>query len=239
MVMTPINFQTRNVARFNNPPEGEQRLIRDFFQNKVNGFYVDVGANEPVFNSQTWHLEQLGWDGILIEPLPSYCADLAAQRKGKVVQVACSSPANHGQTLKLLVAGGHSTLNAAPIALGTHSQVYANVLCKTLDSTLEDCQVPLNFDFISVDIEGHEMEMFEGFTLRKWQPKLVLLEDHVTSHDKHNFMLGCGYELILRTGLNSWYVPVQAKFSLSLFAKWQVFRKYWLGLLLRKWRYAR
>jgi hypothetical protein len=161
---------------------------------------------------------------------------LSAQRTGKVVQVACSSPENHGQTLKLFVAGGHSTLNAAPIALGTESHEYADVVCRTLDSTLQDCMVPANFDFISIDIEGHEMEMFKGFSLGKWLPKLVLLEDHVTSHDKHNFMLGCGYQLILRTGLNSWYVPASANYSLTLFAKLQMFRKYWLGLLGRKLR---
>ena len=237
--MQPINFQTRTVSRFKNPPENEQELIRQFFGNKPSGFFVDVGANEPVHLSQSWHLEQLGWDGIMIEPLPAYCEQLRAQRRGRVVQVACSSPANHGQTLQLLVAGGHSTLNEAPIAVGTQSREYAAVMCRTLDSTLSDCNVPAGFDFISIDIEGHEMEMFKGFDLRKWRPQLVLLEDHVTSHDKHNFMTGCGYQLIMRTGLDSWYVPATSRYSLTLFARLQRFRKYWLGLLLRKLRYAR
>ena len=114
--MNSIDFKNKKVSRFKHPPDGEQLLIREFFQNKPDGFYVDVGANDPVFNSQTWHLEQLGWDGILIEPLPSYCTELTARRKGKVVQSACSSPENHGKTLKLFVAGGHSTLNSTPIA---------------------------------------------------------------------------------------------------------------------------
>jgi peptide methionine sulfoxide reductase MsrB len=81
--MTPINFQTRIVSRFKNPPEGEQDLIREFFRNKPHGFYVDVGANEPVFNSQTWHLEQMGWRGILIEPLPSYCENCLPSEQEK------------------------------------------------------------------------------------------------------------------------------------------------------------
>ena len=235
----PINFQTLTVSRFKNAEHNEQELIRQFFGNKPDGFFVDVGANEPVYLSQSWHLEQLGWRGIMIEPLPAYCDQLRTQRTNPVVQVACSSPENHGQTLKLLVAGGHSTLNAAPIALGTESREYADVMCRTLDSTLQDCNVPVNFDFVSIDIEGHEMEMFKGFTLRRWLPKLVLLEDHVTSHDKHNFMTSCGYQLILRTGLNSWYVPASANYKLAPFARLQRFRKYWLGLLGRKLRYAR
>lgn len=237
--MNPINFKTKRVSRFKNSPEGEQRLIREFFQDKPDGFYVDVGANEPIFNSQTFHLEQIGWDGLLIEPLPSYCAELTAQRTGRVVQSACSSPENHGKTLKLLVAGGHSTLNPTLIAMGSESQIYTEVVTKTLDSTLEECKAPVAFDFISIDIEGHEMEMFKGFTLKKWMPKLVLLEDHVTSHDKHRHMVRCNYQLILRTGLNSWYVPTSLGYTLSSFAKLQAFRKYWIGLLFRKWQYAR
>ncbi|CAI2719004.1 FkbM family methyltransferase [Nitrospina watsonii] len=235
----PIDFETKKVTRFHNPPQGEQELIRGFFHNRDVGYYVDVGANEPVIGSQTRHLEQLGWEGLLLEPLPHYCELLRQQRKGTVVQHACSSPENHNKTLTLIVAGGHSTLNRDPIAIGTHSQETIEVICKTLDSILEDNEAPIGFDFISIDIEGHEMEMFKGFTLSKWKPRLVLLEDHVTSHDKHDHMVANGYQVILRTGLNSWYVPVSESYHLSLISKLEFFRKYWLGLWIRKIRYRR
>ena len=237
--MTHINFKTKEVLQFRNSPQGEQQLIRDFFENKHDGYYVDVGANHPTIESQTWHLEQLGWKGLLLEPIPSYCEQLKKARKGTVVQYACSSPENHNKVLKLIFAGGHSTLNATPIAMGDRSQETMEVTCRTLDSILEDNHVPIGFDFISIDIEGHEMEMFKGFTLAKWKPKLILLEDHVINHEKHNHMKSHGYQLILRTGLNSWYVPSSEKYSLSLSSKFEIFRKYWLGLLFRKIRYSR
>jgi len=235
----PADFEQRTVTNFKNMPDDEQELVRLFFGNKPDGFYVDVGANDPVVESQTWHLEQLGWDGLLVEPLTSYCEMLREQRKGRVVQYACSAPENQDKVLKLLVAGGHSTLNEAPIALGTESDEYAEVTCKTLDWVLADNEVRIGFEFISIDIEGHEMEMFKGFTLPKWKPQLVLLEDHVTSHEKHDFMTANGYQLIMRTGLNSWYVPAEAGYRLSLYAKLQFFRKYYLGLLTRKIKYSR
>lgn len=237
--MLPIDFQHKRVVRFKNPPQGEQDLVRAFFGNKKDGYYVDVGANEPVIESQTWHLEQLSWRGLLLEPLPYYCDLLRQQRSGIVVPCACSSPQNHNQMLKLIVAGGHSTLNAQPIAVGDRSNETVEVRCRTLDSILKENSVPVNFDFISIDIEGHEMEMFKGFTLTKWRPKLVLLEDHVTNHEKHNHMVGNGYQLILRTGLNSWYVPTAAGYKLSWRSKVEFFRKYWLALLFRKLRYRR
>ncbi|MDX9715217.1 MAG: FkbM family methyltransferase [Dissulfurispiraceae bacterium] len=236
---TPIDFAKKITYRFKNLPTGEQELIRDFFRYKQDGFFVDVGANDPIIESQTYHLEQIGWNGLLIEPLPDYCNLLKARRKSTIIQCACSSPENHNKSLNLLLAAGHSTLNSKPIALGTKSQGSITVTCRTLDSILEETNAPVGVDFISIDIEGHEMEMFKGFTLNKWKPKLVLLEDHVTNHKKHNHMTSNGYQLILRTGLNSWYVPTADSYKLSLNSKLEFIRKYWLGLLLRKIKYFR
>ena len=50
---------------------------------------------------------------------------------------------------------------------------------RTLDSILEDNNLEPNFDLLSIDVEGHEMEVFKGFSIDKWRPKLILLEDHV------------------------------------------------------------
>jgi len=236
--MRPVNFDTKEVRRFRNPPDNEQALVREFFGNKLDGFYVEVGANHPTSGSQTWHLEKLGWEGLLIEPLPKYYELLEKERKGTVVRYACSSPENHNKVQRLSVAeGGHSSLNAGPIAIGTRSGQSVEVTCRTLDSILEQNNAPLRFDFISIDIEGHEMEMFKGFSLPKWMPKLVLLEDHVTDHRKHNHMVSNGYRLIFRTGLNSWYVPDSEGYRLSFPARLEMFRKYWLGLVFRKIKY--
>ena len=137
----------------------------------------------------------------------------------------------------MISAGVHSTLNPSPIALGAESTEVMEVECRTLDSILQEHNVQPGFEFISIDIEGHEMEMFRGFALRKWKPALVLLEDHVVSHEKHRHMVSNGYSLILRTGLNSWYV--QDVYGFSIGARFERFRKYWLGLPFRKMRYSR
>lgn len=237
--MIPVDFETRRVYRFSNPPSIEQSLVRQFFGNSSRGFYVDVGANHPTIDSQTWHLEALGWTGLLLEPLPAYCEMLRKERKGTVVQCACSSPENHGKRLKLISAGVHSTLNPSPIALGANSREVIEVDCRTLDSILDEQGVQPGFDFISIDIEGHEMEMFAGFSLEKWKPRLVLLEDHVVGHEKHNHMVSKGYGLILRTGLNSWYVQDADQYGFSIGARFEKLRKYWLGLPFRKMRYSR
>jgi FkbM family methyltransferase len=232
--MHPIDFQSKFVRRFKNPPDNEQVLIRSFFGGKSGGFFVDLGANDPVVGSQSLHLEHNGWNGLLIEPLPDYCLRLRQQRKGKVVECACSGPENHGNSLEIIVAGVHSTLNEKPVSDEAAGEGKISVLCRTLDSVLEEHQVSPGFEFLSIDIEGHEMEMFKGFDLRRWKPQLVLMEDHVLEHRKHNHMLSQGYRILLRTGINSWYVPQAAGYGMSVFARLQFFRKFWPGMFLRR-----
>lgn len=232
------DFTQRHVHRFSNEPAVEQQMVRDFFGNKA-GFYVDVGANDPVLDSQSQHLEALGWTGLLVEPDPDCCELLRQSRKGTVIEMACSSPENAGKQLQLNRAGPHSTLEDRPIALGAVVRSTVLVRCETLDAMLRDNKAPVGFDLLSIDIEGHELVALSGFDFGHWQPRLVLIEDHVTHHHKHALMRRNGYQLLLRTGLNSWYVPAKASYTFSWAARFEYLRKYYLGLPTRKLRYSR
>lgn len=231
------DFNARHIHQFSNEPALEQQLVQTFFAGRQ-GFYVDVGANDPVLDSQSQHLEVLGWTGLLIEPDPDCCDLLRKNRTGTVVQMACSSPENAGRQLLLNRAGPHSTLENKPIALGAVVRSTVAVQCETLDTILMDRAVPVGFDLLSMDIEGHELAALSGFSFDKWRPQLVLIEDHVTHHDKHRFMRRSNYQLLMRTGLNSWYVPADFSYTHSLKSMLQFCRKYYLGLPLRKFRYS-
>ena len=52
------------------PDTAENALKEEFFGART-GYFVDVGANDPKDMSQTWHLERLGWRGVLVEPQPA------------------------------------------------------------------------------------------------------------------------------------------------------------------------
>ncbi len=72
----------------------------------------------PRERSQTWHLEQRSWTGILIEPQPDLADKLRVMRSTKVFAVACSSPENARQMLPLHVAGPLSSLDRERMAPG-------------------------------------------------------------------------------------------------------------------------
>jgi len=95
----------------------EKEMNRRFFADTLQGVFVDVRANEPVsIFSQTWHLEQRGRTGILVEPFEPLHRECVKKRPGsRSFQVACSSPDKIGTAeLKVpYVAGKIDTGKAA------------------------------------------------------------------------------------------------------------------------------
>jgi FkbM family methyltransferase len=219
-------------------PEFEVPLVREFFRDTPNGFFVEVGANDPKKDSQSFHLEEAGWTGILVEPLPELASELRRVRKANVFEVACSSPDRAGQTMTLHVAGPFSSFDPHLAVTGMRADRTVDVKVDTLDHVL--AQGGANkIDLMSVDVEGHELEVLSGFDFQRWQPRLILLEDHVSNLDKHRFMQRAGYRLMRRTGLNGWYVPEASAPPMDLLGRWQIFRKYYLALpfrMFRDWR---
>jgi FkbM family methyltransferase len=207
----------------------EQALIKEFFSTRGAGFFVDVGAADPQVNSQSWHLEQLGWSGVLVEPRPEFAEKLRRARRARVFEVACSSKRNSGRAMTLRVRGGLSTLNDNLVVAGLKPHNEISVQIRTLDDVLVEAGAPAPVDFLSIDVEGPEVELFDGFDLARWQPRLLLIEDHAKSMKLHHLIQQRGYKWVRRTGLNAWYVPVDSPMHVDLFGQLQFFRKYHLG----------
>ena len=201
------------------------------------GVFVEVGAFEPVHLSQTFQLETLGWRGILIEPLEEYAERLRLNRRASVYQVAAGAPEDDGCELPLVVAAGLSTLKPSIKQLGAQSTQTRTVKVRTLDSILLEAGIG-RIDFVSIDVEGMELPVLRGFSLERFRPRLVLIEDDMHELDKHRHMRAAGYKLVRRTALNNWYVPEDMAFPVSAFGHWQLFRKAHLGLWPRRLKYA-
>ncbi|MDO8534957.1 MAG: FkbM family methyltransferase [Xanthobacteraceae bacterium] len=212
-------------------PEREQELVSAFLGERP-GIFVEVGANDPVIESQTLHLERRGWTGLLVEPLAEMAAALRRQRKARVAEVACGAPAHHGTLMSFKVATTGSTLADDFTDADLVASEIRKVPVATLDSLLKQAGFA-KVDFVSIDVEGFEIEVLAGFSLERYRPRLVLMEDRVRELTRHRHMLGRGYKLVRRTGLNSWYVPAETEFPISWFGRWQILRKYRLGVPFR------
>lgn len=226
--------------------KSQDELVWEYLGRRREGFFVEVGANQPRKGSQTWLLEQNGWSGLLVEPQEQFYRLLCERRpRAKVVRAACTSPDKTGFADLHIPEGdlnGFATLERNVDDYGIRYVRTERVELVTLDALLAQAGNP-QVDFISIDTEGTELDVLMGFTLARYQPALILLEDKGQSLAKHRFLRAHGYKLVKRTELNNWYVPRETRFSMTtLGERLRLWRKVFLGLPFRKfrrWRHSR
>ncbi|MHC4971293.1 MAG: FkbM family methyltransferase [Planctomycetota bacterium] len=227
--------------------ESTLRDLQDIFADLPQGFFVDVGANDPHKGSWTWSFEQRGWTGILVEPLPHCCEELREKRpNSRVFQVACGSPGQPAEAV--LHIGKDDRFSSLTDPINNPAAVFersVKVPVRTLDDILEECGNPA-VDLLCLDTEGTELDVLRGCDLERHRPRVVVIED--TVHDlrlrKHRWLKAHGYRLVYRTTHDGWYVPREHR-ALDIPTvrdRLEFFRKYYLGTPLRwakLWRHRR
>ena len=156
----------------------EEWLIRDYFQDRRNGVFVDVGANHYKLSNKTYYLEsELGWSGIAIEPQQQFAAGYAEHRPAtKFFPFFVSDVSN--KTAQLYITA-HSSLVASSnrefVAQFGDLDEVREVPTITLTGLLEAEGIQ-QFDFLSMDIELHEPKALAGFDIQRFRPSLVCIE---------------------------------------------------------------
>ncbi|MFA6468387.1 MAG: FkbM family methyltransferase [Bacteroidota bacterium] len=214
------NKQTRNasIAKTVNTyysQFGEDKILFEVFQKKTKGFCIEVGANNGVDDSTTLFFENLGWKCILVEPNPFLCQQIRMVRNALLYEYAAS----HQKDTKTLYIVEGAQRSDGLSTISTNEEVHANierhgfstqsvsVQTTTLDDILMHAHIDQQIDFISIDVEGHEREVLEGFSIDKWRPYIVLVEDNSELRNTNvvTYLKQYGYVRFKRTGVNDWY----------------------------------
>ncbi|MGC9942032.1 MAG: FkbM family methyltransferase [Verrucomicrobiota bacterium] len=213
---------------------GEDLLLWRYFNAKTEGVFVEVGANHPTLCSQTYFFESRGWHGILVEPIPGNCELLRQTRpKSQVFQCALGRPDQRG-TAQFYISSGGNDVSGLAVNSGVVVERVVNVEVRTLDEVLAEAGNP-QIDFISIDVEGWELQVLEGFDLHRHRPAVLLVEDHLKQLSVHRHMARHGYRVVKRTGCNNWYIPRYGTFGLStVLERMILFRKMYVSPWLRR-----
>jgi FkbM family methyltransferase len=186
------------------------RALRDVKR----GFYVDVGANSPDQHSVTRAFYERGWRGINIEPVPAFHEQLVAARPDDInLAVAIGDraglinfydvPDTGLSTVDPEVARQHR-LSGYPI-------IERQVPVETLDQVFATQGVDL-VHFLKIDVEGHEIAVLRGLSLRDVRPWIIVVEATAPlSQDQNHsnwdkLLTGRGYGFVYFDGLNRYYL---------------------------------
>lgn len=201
----PINYSVKVYGQ-----EAEDLIADKILGYKRSGFYVDIGAHHPERFSNTYILYKRGWSGINIDAMPGSMLLFKKKRKRDI-------------NLEIPISDKQEELSFFIFdepALNTFSYNLANeykksgyllvsekrILAKPLAVVL-DAYMPADkkIDFMSIDVEGFDLQVLKSNNWDKYTPKVILIEEHDfdVEHPRNSpiytFLKNRGYSLVAKT----------------------------------------
>ncbi len=165
------------------------------YLNYKNGFFVELGANDGVRQSNTLYFEKnLDWNGVLVEPIKKKYLKCLKFRSNKnyFFNNACVSFNYKDNKIKMIYSDLMSSISGKEIYNKVDAKKHAYdgkqylnknedieevwVDTKTLNNIFEEINAPKLMDFLSLDVEGSEIEVLNGINFLTYNFKFILIE---------------------------------------------------------------
>jgi FkbM family methyltransferase len=206
--------------------EGEDMVLRRIFESKRDGFYVDIGAHHPKRFSNTYFFYRLGWTGINVDAMPgsmklfnkwrprdTNIESGVAQKKGALDYYIFNEAALNGFSTVL-----SEERSSASNCYYLKDVIKVNVmpLCDILDNHLGGREI----DFLTVDVEGLDLDVLQSNDWEKYRPRFVLaeiLKSNLCSLNQDpvaKFMKDQGYEVYAKQMNTVFFEDLSSKWSL-------------------------
>ena len=172
---------------------------------KRDGYYVDVGSADGIVHSNTYVFDRMGWKGICIDPFPTNMGSRTCQMFRQPVfsesgkKVSFRAAGENGGIIDTMNRYKENTSNAPLVEFVT----------ATLDEILDKAKAPRHIDYMSIDVEGAELDALRGFSLDKYEVDAFTIE-HNNEKEKRELMRQLleskGYSRVRSWVVDDWYV---------------------------------
>ena len=203
---------------------GQDLWILESTNFKNNGYFIDIGAYDGIFHSNTYLLEKYGWTGICVEPSSKF-NELLINRKCQVCNLIAYSESN--LEIDFYETQNNLELSGIPYFFkndGHENSRTSYITYKKTTITLTDLcdkyKYPSIIDYLSIDTEGSELHILQNHDFNKYKFQYITIE-HNRSHTYKQqisfFLKSKGYELDnsdrflnittnIDTNFDDWYV---------------------------------
>jgi len=162
---------------------------------KRNGVFIEFGAYDGVIFSNTYLLEKhFGWTGILIDPIPRHFENMKLNRKCKLIHGAITPQHQESVLIEELPASDLSTFVKKRRMFRKTHQVKAFTLPEVITQNLLSTEI----DFLSIDIEGNDVDILKSLDLSIYKIRAVCVEHNFRegSAEIISYMDRYGYDLV-------------------------------------------
>ncbi len=189
-------------------------MIRNKIITREQGFlgtYVDIGCNDPHSGSNTFYFYERGWTGVCVDADPDLCtAFKLARPRDQIFACGIGNP-ERVQDFFLFDNPQHNTFNPGRArAKPERLRAVVPVRIRPLTDILAEAGVT-DIAFMSIDVEGLEMEVLGSLDFTRFRPRLLLTEalrpiGALQSDPIGAFLAAQGYTLVAHTGHDSFYL---------------------------------
>jgi FkbM family methyltransferase len=201
----------RNFGKTSFSQEGEDILLSRIFEDRETGFYVDIGAHHPQRFSNTMFFYQKGWRGINIDALPGSMEAFRKERPEDInLEIAVSDKVEELRfyIFNDLALSTFSRTLAEEYKQKDEYSVAGEILLKTCrleDIFIEHLLPGQRIDFMSVDVEGFEINVLKSNNWKIYRPQVILTEflefdfNNFPDTELYCFMKNNGYSFFAKT----------------------------------------
>ena len=194
----------------------DQFVYENFLKDIQKGFFVDIGAYDGVTQgSNSLFFEQLGWDGICIEPNPARFNLLEQNRKCICLNYAIADTIGEASFLQIL--DGIDTLSGLADSFSesykqelhrvmrNHSYRHEYVTVKTerFENLIPNTKI---IDYLSIDTEGNELSILKSIDFDKYNIYVMTIENNAYDDRFVKFFSDKPYTLAAKLGCDEVYV---------------------------------
>lgn len=187
--------------------EGEDIILERYFYDRNSGFYVDIGSHHPVRFSNTYYFYLKGWNGINIDALPGNKQLFDVYRPRDINLELAISDVENTSTYYMFNEPALNTFCKEEAEYKSKLDNYRIVDSISLNtvkisSVLDKYIGNNNIDFMSVDVEGLEMNVLRSNSWDRYRPKIILVEllrhsfQDIWSSPLYLYLKSKGYEMV-------------------------------------------